>query len=481
MKNLLIATLIFLSFNIINSSIETEISQIKIKNILSKNVPLGGYLFLEAEGIPLILSSSYDINSFTLSSIYEKDKTYSSFACFFYRIKDYYIRENETVIIGCHIQKDNSINIGKYYFSPLENETSIELFDNSKIKLNIININEQFNIIEGEELLYFYNSKKIELNFKSNTESNTIKFDLFESVSYREIVIYLDDIKINCIASGSRITCPIFASGIPQEKRSKYFNVYIEDSKGNKFRNYFVPPIDILLNYVEKDTLEIKVSNLLTNYITHNDFIIFDTFDQTLENVIFSKHGFDLKLKKENSEIDVINLYCCFHKHQGDNTKIYCEIQNRNDDIKEGTYIFEEYISEGPLEDVGDRISRNYQIVIPSFKIDNKVLFKIENERNREQIYDIQLKEKIELNFKNKEDIEIIALDLDHYGGMNKYFLGNNQLECNGKLIKDLLLCEVPGTNFEKSGIYYFEKMNPLEEKERIYILPYVEALVSWD
>ena len=55
-------------------------------------------------------------------------------------------------------------------------------------------------------------------------------------------------------------------------------------------------------------------------------YIAFDTLDQAFENIIFSKEGFNLKLRKENSDLKVINLLCGFHKHQGENTKIFCLI-----------------------------------------------------------------------------------------------------------------------------------------------------------
>ena len=484
MKNLLIATLIFFSINIINS-IGAELNQIKIKNILSKNVPLGGYLFLEAEGIAFLLYKNLDKLSFTLSSIYEKDKTYSSFSCAFYWIEEYYKGEYESIIIGCQIQKENSFKLGKYYFSPLENEENIQLSNDSNIKLNILNINESFNIIEGEELLYFSNHNPNELFFKSNKDSETIGFELFESVSYREAIISLDDIEIKCKASGNRMVCPISASDLPQDKRFQTFNVYIKDSKGNKFRNYLTFQICITLNYIEKKTLKIKVTKLLTNYLTMTGYIAFDTLDQTLENILFSKEGFNLKLKKENSDLKVINLLCGFHKHQRENTKIFCLIPKWYDDMQNGTYILEEYISGGPLEDEKDKISKNYQIIVPSFKSDRKIIFNNYKEIKDEIILDFHLREKIELIFKNKEDIEVIFFNLESYYDIdyeiNKYFLGNNQLKCDGKLLNRYLICEVPGINFEKSGIYYMEKKNALGEKERLYFLPYIEVLVSWD
>ena len=281
------------------------------------------------------------------------------------------------------------------------------------------------------------------------------------------------------------MVCPISASNLPQDKRFQTFNVYIKDSKGNKFRNYLTFQICITLNYIEKKTLKIKVTKLLTNYLTMTGYIAFDTLDQTLENILFSKEGFNLKLKKENSDLKVINLLCGFHKHQGENTKIFCLIPEWYDDMQNGTYILEEYISGGPLEDEKDKISKNYQIIVPSFKSDRKIIFNNYKELKNEIIFDFHLREKIELIFKKKEDIEIIFFDLESYyeidNEINKYFLGNNQLKCDGKLLNRYLICEVPGINFEKSGIYYMEQKNALGEKERLYFLPYIEVLVSWD
>ena len=258
------------------------------------------------------------------------------------------------------------------------------------------------------------------------------------------------------------MVCPISASNLPQDKRFQTFNVYIKDSKGNKFRNYLTFQICITLNYIEKKTLKIKVTKLLTNYLTMTGYIAFDTLDQTLENILFSKEGFNLKLKKENSDLKVINLLCGFHKHQGENTKIFCLIPKWYDDMQNGTYILEEYISGGPLEDEKDKISKNYQIIVPSFKSDRKIIFNNYKELKNEIIFDFQLREKFELIFKNKEDIEVIFFDLestkDIDNEINKYFLGNNQLKCDGKLLNRYLICEVPGINFEKSGIIIWKK-----------------------
>ena len=120
-----------------------------------------------------------------------------------------------------------------------------------------------------------------------------------------------------------------------------------------------------------------------------------------------------------------------------------------------------------------------------SFKSDRKIIFNNYKELKNEIIFDFHLREKIELIFKKKEDIEIIFFDLESYyeidNEINKYFLGNNQLKCDGKLLNRYLICEVSGINFEKSGIYYMEQKNALGEKERLYFLPYIEVLVSWD
>ena len=467
-KNLIFFLIIF--FNYINLQEEGEF-QIRITDIISKNVSIGGYLFLETDGI--LLSTNYlnQENIFDLSIINDENKNIYSLLCFFYKFESFYVGNSK---IACHINSQKAITPGKYHLYPLEKTMSF-LYDEIYIA-NILpyNFRESFNVLDAEEF-YFYSVKKVELSFINNTSSKQIKFDLYDTYT-KDIVFYLEDIPIVCQCSGHRMTCPVSASELPQEKRFQSLNVYIKDSLGNKKINYFVYPIDIKLYYIQKQNLKIKITKLLTNCLTNYDFIVLDTSDDTLDNVIFSKKGLYLKIKKdEDDSNDIKELFCSFHKHPGENTKLFCTIR---DDLEDGFYTFEEYMSDGPLEDEDDRISPNYNIIIPTFKLNGKLVYSSKTGIN-ERIYDAQLRDKICLNYKDKG--ESLNFTLNHeYFEKTELFLGKNKIDCSA-ISSDDVLCSVPASNFDKSDVYYIEKINLFEERERLYLLPPVEVQFSFD
>ena len=469
MKDIKIILLLIICLNSLKSQEEGEI-QVKITNIISKEVALGGYLFLETDGILITPNYLNQENIFDLSIINDENNDIYSLLCFFYKFERFYVGNAK---IACQIISPRKIIPGKYHLYPLEKEMSF-LFDEMYIvNIQPYNFTESFNIIDGNEF-YFYSIKKIEINFMSRTELKTIKFDL-DNPYDEEIIMYLEDIPIICECSFLKMICPISANDLPQDKRSQSFNVYIKDSLGNKKLNYFIYPIDIKLYYIPKKNLKIKISKLLTNCLTNYDNIVLDTKDDTLDNVIYSKEGFYLKVKKEDENNYIKKIFCSFHKHPGDTTKIFCEVDQ---DLDDGFYTFEEYISQGPLEDEDDRISSNYNVVIPTFKINGKFVYTSEYGLN-ERIYDSQLRDKIYLEYKNKNEILNFNLNHEHFDKTELY-LGKNKIECMA-ISRNDISCNVPAINFENSDVYYIEKMNLLEERERLYILPPVEVKFLWD
>jgi len=464
MKALILFFYLTIFFHYIHSKIqeEQEYFQIKITNILSNDIPIGGILLLQTEGIVFL----EELKSFSLSITKEEDKSQYPITCFIYQFDETFINGKD--IIACEIESDNPIQKGKYYLS-LEKEMII---DEQYIKILPFNI-ISFNIIEGEEL-FAYSKKKIVKQFSSKTGSTSFKFSILEPLTFKETSIYFDDIEIKCQVSDDKIECPVIASIFPQDKRFQTFNVYYRDSQGNKKKNYLILPVEITLGYLKKKPLNIEVSNLLTNCLTKNYFIVFDTTDTNLDSVIFSKNGFNLNAKKENLDSETYQLYCNFHKIPGENTKILCEASSVFED---GTYNIEEYISDGPIEDDDDRISKSYEITVPNFYIKGKFVYSSKEDDNVEYIFDHLLREKIYLNYENKEEFQYIYLYVERNKNSNKYILGNSELESE-LFGKDYIKFKVPKANFEKSGIYYFEKINALNEKERLYILPPVEVSV---
>ena len=455
--------ILFLSFSFINLQ-EGEF-QVKITNIISKDISYGGYLFLETDGVFVSAMSFNQENIFFLSIKNDEDKSIYELMCFFYKFEKFY----GPAQIACKVSS-SKIKPGKYHLLPLEKVYSF-LFSEIYI-MNILpfNLSDSFNIIDGDEL-YFYSLKKIKLSFFNIYNYTLFSFDLFDSV-VKDIIIYLEDIPISCQASGHRMTCNISAYDLPQENRFQSLNVYIKDSNGNKKYNYFVYPIDILLYYVKKKTLKIKVTKFLSKSSVSGDKIVFDTSDNTLGNVLNSQKGFHLDIRSQDEPFNIIQIVCSFHKHPGENTKVFCDTGAGI--LEDGIYYIDEYISEGPIEDEMDKISANYQIVVPTFVSNGKFLYSTKLS-NKENIFDLEFRERIVLDFKNKEEVLNITLNHENFNDQYKYFLGNSELKCYVYNI-EYIICQIQGNSFEKSGKYYIEKLNYFEEKERLYSLPPVEV-----
>ena len=458
--------ILFLSFSFINLQ-EGEF-QVKITNILSKDISYGGYLFLETDGDLVPAMSFNQENIFDLSIINDIDKSIYQLMCFFHKFEKFY----GPARIACEVSYPK-VKPGKYHLLPLEKVYSF-LFGEIYI-MNILpfNLNNSFNIIEGNEL-YFYSLKKIKLSFFNIYNYTSFSFDLYDYV-VKDIIIYLEDIPVSCQASGHRMTCNISAYDLPQENRFQSLNVYIKDSNGNKKYNYLVYPIDILLYYVKKKTLKIKVTKLLSKSVVEGDKIVFDTSDKTLGNVLNSQKGFHLDIRSQDEPFNIIQIVCSFHKHPGENTKVFCDTSSGiNED---GIYYIDEYISEGPIEDDMDKISANYQIIVLTFVSNGKLLYSSNssNYSSKENIFDLEFREKIVLDFKNKEEVLNITLNHENFHELYKYYLGNSELKCY-EYTEEYIICQIQGNSFEKSGVYYIEKLNYFEEKERLYSLPPVEV-----
>ena len=444
---------------------------VNITNILSEEVSIGGYLFLETDGFLIPADSLKNDYIFNLSIMNNEDKNICSLDCFLYKFDrdDYY----GPAKIACHIP---SLKVGKYHLYPLERAKNITLKEDLFIKMIPFKIDKSFNVINSGEF-YFYSFSVYNLDFSGISSSKTIFFETFEK-QINEMTIYLNNTPIKCQGLGKRIDCIISASELPQNNRYESLNVYIKDSNGNKKINHFVHPVGIILKYIEKKTLKIKASKLLT--IADPFMITIDTSDNTLGNIVFSKEGFFyLQVKKEDDSDEIKSvpkkLMCGFHKHPGETTKIMCMIEVF---LEDGIYTFEEYISDGPIEDDYDSISPIYKVVVPTFKLNGKYFYSLENKR--EIIFNEFFREKIVLNFKNKNEILNFTLSTEKYKGTIKYYLGNSQVDCYIS-IDSYITCGVKGTNFEKSDIYYFERLNFLNQRERLYMVPPFEVTVSWD
>ena len=87
-----------------------------------------------------------------------------------------------------------------------------------------------------------------------------MSFIYFEHIT-KEVTFYLGDIPITAQVSNRKMKLKISASKLPQNIRYQKLNIYIKDKQGNKLINYFIYPIEVLLEYKDLKPLEIQVSN----------------------------------------------------------------------------------------------------------------------------------------------------------------------------------------------------------------------------
>ena len=175
MRDIFLIFLIFLCLGHIHLQIEDEL-QIRITNILSKDIASNGYLFLEADGVLIHPTSFNQENIFDLSIVSDEDKNINSLLCFFYRFERY----AGPAIIACEI--NSKVKSGKYHLKPLEEKMSFLFSEIYIVNILPFDFKESFNIIEGSEF-YFTSLSPIQLSFSNKGEIKTIKFELLESVS----------------------------------------------------------------------------------------------------------------------------------------------------------------------------------------------------------------------------------------------------------------------------------------------------------
>ena len=118
----------------------------------------------------------------------------------------------------------------------------------AKLRIDPSQIDTTFEVTTGSEV-YFYDYEKKDEDFECPEHIEDIEFSLFEPASGYQ-TIYFDNIPIECYAINLKLTCNLFTSMFPGDKKVQIYNVYIKDSLGNKKRNYFVQPVNITFNYL---------------------------------------------------------------------------------------------------------------------------------------------------------------------------------------------------------------------------------------
>ena len=471
--NIFICAIILLNFiNLVKSDF---IYNITIKAVINTKVASNGYLVLATDGNVFTLKSTYRIyERFGLSIKNIDTNEIKGIPCFFYQ----FIETNSgPARIVCDI-----INIkpGFYMVNPTKTETQTVLNGRYKISISPINIPQKIEIFEGYEY-YFYDQDEIDEEFETKSDTKTIKFNLFKSINTQNINIYLSSVIVPCLASGFNMSCTLRAKDFPQTRRFSTHSAYFTDSAGNKKPNLLVKPIEITLKYLPLETIRMSVTKLLTTCLSYSNYIVLDTDNNSLENMYFSHDGFQLKMNNVKYSVQR-TLYCKFHKHPGENTKIFCDNVDDKDDFDtddhtqpgavestpSGDYTLDYYSGTNYIKD--DDISPIHQIYINNFKLNDQFYFASNiGNYNKEKLFDLYFREKISLSFKSKDEIQNLVLYVDDHNGRTQYYLGGILL--THTVTDTFLIFRVPASSYS-TGLYYLQRMNTCNKLERIYTLP---------
>ena len=230
------------------STFRTEITK-----ILTPKVASEGLLILDTSLIKFRLVESL-IKNFPLSVKNVQTNQTQSLNCFLLQFK-YGYKESK---IGCQTFNQS---IGKYRLVPLNNEINIRvnLLTDLTIKISEnFDFSSTFEVTSGNEI-YFYSLEEQFLSFGQKKSEISLEFNVFEKFTGSNLTMILESDEDNSFqfycdsnpkSKFTTITCKLFAEDFPQDSQIQKYKVYILDSLNNKKNNYFVPPIDIYLDYI---------------------------------------------------------------------------------------------------------------------------------------------------------------------------------------------------------------------------------------
>ena len=243
MKDYLFLYVFVLSFFFSN---DIPISIARITGVLTPKVASNGLLILDMLPLKITLKKeiNHKINQFQLNVQNLKTNTQTTLSCFLFQFDDKVVTATKA---GCYTK---GLTPGKYIIKPIGTMITVvtEQPLRTKLKVDPSEIVTTFEVTTGNEL-YFYDYERKEEDFEYSGHVEDIEFSLFEPASGTK-TIYFNDIPINCYAVQYKLTCNLYSSMFPNNRKSQTYSVYIKDSLGNKKRNYFVLPVQITLKYL---------------------------------------------------------------------------------------------------------------------------------------------------------------------------------------------------------------------------------------
>ena len=233
---------LFLIVALLFSNSESNTYNLQIKDILTQDVCSYGIFVLDAE-LNMPIKDALNIDSHFKLYVRNSKSVQAYTECFLMHFPGV-----TTAKVGCYIP---GVQENVFQIVPVTETGSYTLYGHT---INILpySIKQPFSVKAGLELYYYTPYYEIKKYFLKKDEISILEFYLFSKTSSQDMLVYLDKILIECrVNSGIKLVCPVIAKGFVQERNHIYEANLIDTNKKIK-KNYFVNPIEIILEYIKE-------------------------------------------------------------------------------------------------------------------------------------------------------------------------------------------------------------------------------------
>ena len=380
--------------------------------------------------------------------------------------------KDETLRVLCEYSYLYYDAAGIYFMNTsfVYNNYSISINSSAFIKIKKVSATLPF-LYSDKQIINIQNSNSYDLQFKIGKYNNELLIlHLKEKEDYSYII--LD----NCIedAYNKKLNCKI-----TKEKLEVILTNKIEILKLSHYNTYqhnFIISdyvFDIIINYnnIIPQNVDVKITDLLTNYVQRNDVVVYETDVKSINNV--TSDFFNLNFTYSNTNVN-FSFTCFFKKIKDEPLYLFCKMESNYD----GDYHLGEISQKIILDNIHIKYKFNIQ---PTF---NNETFKFGGYNGGYIIYSIPTS----FDFYKNQYAYINYLMLGNVNGKELYLKLNTEsssyISCSVSSVnitKSFVSCTVPKSHFDgsKSGSYYLYHREYFSYNYiRYYELPPVQIIL---
>ena len=390
--------------------------------------------------------NSSDINMTTFSLNFTgSDKDYIS-NCHFWKPSDKRIR------LICKFEENIESE-----FLKLPNKSS---FKYNEKDVSIISL-DKFNIKQLNSSIAFLYSDDQTIDITNEKEEYELIFNK-EIYNNEPLVLYKDSINmrnvfLNCSDEKKEIKCKIkrdILFGIFSYSTEKYYLSQLTENEGLLIFDK-VSMITFNTKNIQRKSIDLEITKLLTNYIDKNSFIALETNIEDFPIVTTKNFGVPSDLDED--------YHCILKKHsnlKSDKLLLLCNAEKSKDYFKlKYTFLFYD-------------INIMYNFTIKKVEINEKYVVSTEEGVRILSVYP----DSLDLTTNDTAIIRYHVEDPKKLKGIKLNIDSSSELEC--KDINNIKECIVNKTHFKKSGYYYTYYTNNFDSKSIAYEIPRIKVTV---